>query len=66
MTYSLSLDSKIMQQSPSGPAKIKHDAPLCTCHRKRLDLFLRYKPDWLMCDLCSALSLWFNFPLYSF
>ena len=25
--------------------KIKHTASLCICHRKRLDLFLRYKPD---------------------
>ena len=66
MTYSLSLGSKMVQQSPAGPAKIKHNAPLCTCHRERLDLFLRYKPDWLMCDSCSALSLWFTYPIDNF
>ena len=50
---------KMMQQPPIGPAKSKHGAALFPCHRKRLDLFLRYKPDWLMCDLYSALSLWY-------
>lgn len=28
---------------PCRTCKIKHDAPLCTCHSKRLDLFLRYR-----------------------
>jgi len=36
MAYSLSLGSKMMQQSPAGTCKNKHDASLCTCHRKRL------------------------------
>ncbi len=57
MTCPSSLGSKMMQLSPIGPAKYQHDASLCTCHRKRLGLFLRYKPDWLMSDLCSAFSL---------
>ena len=30
---------------PYRTCKIKHDAPLCTCHSKRLDLFLRYSSN---------------------
>ena len=45
---------------PYRTCKNQHSASICTCHRKRLDLFLRYKPDWHMCDLCSALSLWYS------
>ena len=54
LAFSLSLGYKMMQQSPMGPAKSKHGAALCTCHRKRLDLFLRYKPDCL-CVICTLL-----------
>ena len=57
LAFSLSLGFKMMQQSPIGPVKSKHGAALCPCHRKRLDLFLRYRSDWPACDLCSALSL---------
>ena len=49
---------------PYRTCKIKHDAPLCTCHSKRLDLFLRYSSNWPVCDLCSALFLWYRILSY--
>ena len=48
MTYSSSLGSKMVQQSPIGLAKLKHNASLCTCHRKRLDLFFEIQV-WPTC-----------------
>jgi len=58
--FPLSLGFKNDTTAPIGSAKNQHSASICTCHRKKSDLFLRYKPDWHMCDLCSALSLWYS------
>ena len=48
------------QQPLSDTCKISIVHPFAPAIEKKSDLFLRYKPDWHMCDLCSALSLWYS------
>ena len=60
LAFSLSLGFKNDATIPYRTCKNKHNAPLCTCHRIRLDLFLRYKPDCL----CVIYTLLFPYGTF--